>query len=452
MKKNILSICFLPARLRFILLIAGWLLVSVSFSQWQGNGGGGNMKEMKTGILYGKVVDSTAGKGVEYASVQLLSNMFDTVTKAIKKNVVIAGQLTKENGDFSLEKINVLLNYNLKIVAMGYETKEIRIAPALMDKDLGNIKLKPQATQLKAVEIISTAPVMELKLDKKVFNVGKNMIATGGTAEDVLKQVPSVSVDIDGNISLRNASPQLFVDGKPTTLTIDQIPADAIQSVEVITNPSAKYDASGGQGGILNIVLKKDRRIGYNGNVRAGIDHRGKISSGADINARENKINVFISGIFNQRHSITEGITQRKNLIGNPLTTIFQDNYSVSNGYFSMARGGIDWFMNNRNTFTFSGNYVNGKFLPFDSLRTKTDTIDANNSTSYNRISETGRQWATQGGSLQYKHLFPKEGKELTADLNYSKISIKGWGDYTTNYSDAAGNSIGTSILQKMAS
>ena len=98
---------------------------------------------------------------------------------------------------------------------------------------------------------------MELKFEKKVFNVEKNITSTGGTAEDVLKNVPSVNVDIDGNVTMRNAAPQIFVDGKPTTLTLDQIPADAIESVELITNPSAKYDASGGGGGILNIVMKK---------------------------------------------------------------------------------------------------------------------------------------------------------------------------------------------------
>src|SRR6185503_10607637 len=101
----------------------------------------------------------------------------------------------------------------------------------------------PSATVLKGVEITSETPVFELKPDKKVFNVDKSLASTGGTAEDVLKKVPSVSVDMDGNVTMRNAPPQIFVDGKPTTLTLDQIPSDAIESIELITNPSAKYDA-----------------------------------------------------------------------------------------------------------------------------------------------------------------------------------------------------------------
>ena len=108
-----------------------------------------------------------------------------------------------------------------------------------------------------------------MKIDRKVFNVEKNLTSVGGTAVDVMKNVPSLNVDIDGNVSLRNAAPQIFVDGRPTTLTLDQIPADEIASVEIITNPSAKFDASGGGAGILNIVMKKNKKAGYNGNINA---------------------------------------------------------------------------------------------------------------------------------------------------------------------------------------
>lgn len=427
-----------------------------SQNQWSGNMKSdmkGMAERMKIGHFYGKIVDSTSGKGVEFAPVQLLGDVFDTITKQMKHNVVINGQLTKENGDFSLEKINITGKYKLKIASMGYATKEIPVSfdfdPEKMkngggmnmaggfDKDLGNIKLKISATELKGVTIVApSAPEIELKLDKKVFNVEKSAIATGGTAEDVLKQVPSVSVDMDGNVSLRNAAPQIFVDGKATTLTIDQIPADAIQSVEVITNPSAKYDASGGMGGILNIVLKKDKRVGYNGNVRAGVDRYGKIHIGADINARENKINVFLSGNLNQRHSLSNGYTERHNLIQEPLMNIFQNQNSTVNGSFKMLRGGFDWFANNRNTFTFSGMYMNGMFNPTDGLHVENDTLRNSNinTTTYNRTSHTNRNFQNTGGTFQFKHLFPKEGQEWTADLNYNSSLFKSSGDYLTQY------------------
>jgi len=119
--------------------------------------------------------------------------------------------------------------------------------------------------------------------------VEKNHINAGGTGEDVLRNIPAVQVDMDGNVTMRNSAPQIFVDGRPTTLTIDQIPADAIQKIEIITNPSAKYDASGGGGGIINIVMKRNRTIGYNGSIRAGLDTRPRYNFGGDISVREGK-------------------------------------------------------------------------------------------------------------------------------------------------------------------
>lgn len=180
-----------------------------------------------------------------------------------------------------------------------------------VDKDLGNISLEITAVNLNEVVVTNETGMFEMKIDKKVYNVGKDASNAGGTAEDVLKKVPSVNVDIDGNVTMRNATPQIMVDGRPSTLSIDQIPADAIESIEVISNPSAKFDASGGGGGILNIVLKKNRKPGYNGNIRAGIDSRLKFNTGGELNDRQGKFNLFLSGMFNQRKSIVDGLTNR---------------------------------------------------------------------------------------------------------------------------------------------
>ncbi len=131
-----------------------------------------------------------------------------------------------------------------------------------LDKDLGNISLQIDEKVLGNVVVTSSKPLMQLGIDRKIFNVDQNIVTAGGTGVDVMRNVPSLNVDIDGNVSLRNNTPQIFVDGRPTTLTLEQIPADAIESVEVITNPSAKFDASGGTAGILNIVLKKIKKVG----------------------------------------------------------------------------------------------------------------------------------------------------------------------------------------------
>src|SRR5258708_17135584 len=133
-----------------------------------------------------------------------------------------------------------------------------------------------------------------------------------------MKNVPSVQVYIDGNVTLRNSTPTIFVDGRPTTLTLDQIPADAIQSVEIITNPGAKYDASGGTSGILNIVLKKNRKAGYNGNLRAGVDQRGKFNGGGDINVKQGQFNVFPHGFYRQHKFISPGTTDRYTFLRPP--------------------------------------------------------------------------------------------------------------------------------------
>jgi len=289
------------------------LSIPSTFAQFPG-GRGANRPNI--GHLYGKVLDSVSRKPVAFAAIQVSGQQWDSVSQS-SKTVILAGQLTKVNGEFSLEKLPMYGRLTIQIQALGYDKYERQVSFDLgklkrgqrnrnsddnsaasdnmadvSEKDLGNIVLKPDAATLKAVTIDGNMP-MELKLDRRVFDVSKNITTTGGTAEDVLQNVPGVLVDIDGNVKLRNASPQIYVDGMPTTLTIDQIPADDIDKIEVITNPSAKFDAAAGSGGIINIVMKQNREIGYNGTIRGGIDERGKVNSGASLNVRQGKINVF---------------------------------------------------------------------------------------------------------------------------------------------------------------
>jgi len=235
--------------------------------------------------------------------------------------------LTTKKGEFSLENLNIMAQYKLKISAIGYKTIERKVSFQLnmsgmktgdmsgmlnsVDKDLGNIKLDVDALQLANVTVVSNKPLLTMNIDRKVFNVEKNLTSVGGTAVDVMRNVPSLNVDIDGNVTMRNAAPQIFVDGRPTTMTLDQIPADAIATVELITNPSAKYDASGGGAGILNIVLKKNRKAGYNGNVRASIDSRARPGFGGDINIKQQKVNFFASGMLGIRKSKRDVTTER---------------------------------------------------------------------------------------------------------------------------------------------
>ena len=435
-----------------------------------GRRGGGQIPAI--GHFYGKVVDAKSNKGMDGASVQLIQTKYDPATHK-QKDSVIGGMITSRKGDFSLENLPIFGNFRLKITAIGYTTYEQKVAFDLkglrgaaggagggnqganpggtpgagggggdngdnsqamsralqalnaVDKDLGNIKLSEDAQNLEQVTVTASKPLITMGVDRKIYNVEKDISAQGGSATDVMKNVPSVQVDIDGNVTLRNSTPTIFVDGRPTTLTLDQIPADAIQSVEIITNPGAKYDASGGTSGILNIVLKKNRKAGYNGNIRAGIDQRGHGNFGGDINVKQGKVNFFLSGNFNARKSISTGNINRYtfNQPGYLPDSLSESDYNVNKGYFAFGRGGIDYLIDNRNTLTITGNLVHGTFTPYTNSDIFVDTLTANgprDSYTYH-VSTSNSQFNNHGAMLSFKHTFPKSGEEWTADVNYSQ-------------------------------
>ena len=464
MKNKILTVDFGFLRTLLPILLLACLSSAVVSQNFPGapGGGGGGAPKMNIGRFYGKVVDEK-GKGVGYATVQLFGMQFDTVSKSMKQ-VLISGQITEDNGDFSLEKLPIFGDFTLKVAFLGYaETSQTvsfgikmptgppaggmpqggppagnwgsgGMGGANFDKDLGNIKLAPDAQTLQTVTVTAEAATTTLALDKKVYRVDKDASTAGGTAQDALRNVPSLSVDIDGNVSLRNGAPQIFVDGRPTTLSLDQIAADAIESVEVITNPSAKYDAGGGTAGIINIVLKKEKRMGYNGNVRTGTDSRRGFNFGGDVNARGRKTNLFGSAMLNRMRGFSDAETDRQNLFGDPRTNVLQTTDGLMQGYFANARAGADWFIDNRNTLTFSGSFTRGKFQPNDVITTRTDSL-FNFGTPFSesvRSSDLDRNFRNIGTSVLYKYLFPKPGAELTADINYNRVNFNGSGDFNT--------------------
>jgi outer membrane receptor protein involved in Fe transport len=398
-----------------------------------GNRSGGG--QMPTGRFYGKVVDVKTGKPIEYASVQLLQQKMDTLTKK-RKETVVTGMLTKANGEFSLENASVMGPSKLKITVVGYKSHEQTVSFDIkmggtngdmsamigaLDKDLGNLKIELDEKTLDNVTVTTSAnPGLRLGIDRKVINVDKNIVSAGGTAVDVMKNVPSVSVDLDGNVTMRNNAPQVFVDGRPTTLSLDQIPADAIESVEIITNPSAKFDASGGTAGILNIVLKKNKKVGYNGSIRTNFDSRARIGLGTDLNLRQEKINFFLSGNYNQRKSISTGNTDRLTY-GSPNNHLLQTDKSTSLGSFAFGRAGFDYFIDNRNTLSLSGNLVKGTFKPSTISNLETDFPGNPVTSSFSdRFSNSTNSFRNKGVMLSYKRNFPKQGHELTADVTYN--------------------------------
>ena len=414
----------------------------------RGQTGGQNMN---MGHFYGKVQDTKTGKPMDGVSIQLIQNKFDSVSKK-RKDVVVSGMLTNKKGEFSLENLPIMASYKLKVTAIGFKPIEQKVNFELnmaaakngdfssmlsgVDKDLGNIKLEADEKVLQNVTVVASAPTLTMSIDRKVFNVEKNLTSVGGTAIDVMKNVPSVNVDIDGNVSLRNATPQIFVDGRPTTLTLDQIPADAIASVEIITNPSAKFDASGGGAGILNIVLKKNRKAGYNGNLRASIDYRARPGFGGDFNLKQQKVNFFAAGMFGMRKSISTVSSDRVDYLGTSNAYLTQTNRPVNTGFFAFGRLGMDYFIDNRNTITIGGNIVRGQFKTNDVINILRDTISGLGKISDNgsRISANTGNFRNYGSTLSFKHNFAKANKELTADANYNYSKNDNISDYTTQY------------------
>src|SRR5579862_6651372 len=460
------------------LIISALFLTICTFAQFPMGGNGGNKAAQNIGHIYGKVVDS-AGKPVGDASVILLQSKFDSVSKK-RKDILFKGLATKSNGEFSMEELPLFGGLKLRISASGFKPYEQVIAfqmkmpaggnssspaqPAnamagasnmlnAFDKDLGDIRLTNDVKQLQAVTVTASKPTLKMDIDKKVYNVEKDIVSQGGTALDVMRNVPSVNVDIDGNVTLRNAAPQIYIEGRPTTLTLDQIPADAIESVEVITNPSAKYDAAGGGSGILNIILKKNRKSGYNGNVRVGVNKYGAVNGGGDFNVREGKINLSASAFVNQMRDKTHGTTIRQNLIDTPQTAIQQANYDLNKGAFVFGRVGLDYFASNRNTFSLAGIRVHGSFEPSQVLNINTDSLYSGGiSSGYSeRMSNTNRQFNASGIQASYKHNFAKEGENLTADFNFFSGKNSNNSLYTTNYyANGQGSAIDNTSLQKV--
>jgi outer membrane receptor protein involved in Fe transport len=433
---------------RIIVFISLILVTLSSIAQVPaGMGGRAAGQNMNMGHFYGKIVDANK-KGVDGATLQIKGTKFDPVTKK-SAEVILGTMLSASNGDFSFENLPVMGNFKLIISAIGYKKIEKQLSfgikmgggqsmqemMALVDKDLGNIKLEESPNDLQSVTVTSSAkPQFEMGIDRKIFNVDKNLTSTGQTAVEVMKSIPNLNVDIDGNVTLRNAAPTLLIDNRPTTLTMDQIPADIIDRVEIITNPSAKYDATGGNAGILNIVLKKNRKNGYNGGIRSGIDMRGRFNGGGDMNVRNNKINFSLNANLNGRKSISSSQTDRDILLSSVLPTkVFTDNQSNGQGSFNFYRGGIDYFPDNRNTFSLYGNLMQGS-MGSNGTQTIDSLLGTTLKSGYQLTNSSNFDFANKGAQLSFKHLFEEKGHELSIDYNYNQADNNNWSLINSKY------------------
>ncbi|NQV15488.1 TonB-dependent receptor, partial [bacterium] len=245
------------------------LLVLVISGPAQTPGGGREIPPI--GILTGRVLDSSTLIPVEYANITIIRS---------RDTTAVSGGISDAEGFFDLRSLP-LGRYSVRFEFMGYEAltvDDVRLTPReSLEKHLGDVLLSPATLAGTAVEVTGDRPLITQTIDKRIFNVNKSLIAEGNSAIEVLEQIPSVDVDMDGNISLRGSSNvKILIDGKPSGLSnednstlLEQIPSSTIETVEIITNPSAKYDPDG-MSGIINVVLKQNRLKGLTGSIGSG--------------------------------------------------------------------------------------------------------------------------------------------------------------------------------------
>jgi predicted secreted protein len=415
-------------------------------AQMPGMGSMKGMKDPKLGRVYGKILDNATGLPVEYASVQVLW---------YSKDSLLGGSLVKPNGDFAVDGLPSFGQIRVKVQFIGYKNyiqKVYLSPPDKVDQDLGDIRLMLDDKTTREVEITAEKSTVTLGIDRRIYNVDKDLSAKGGTAVDVMKNVPGVTVDADGNAQLRNQSPTIFVDGRPTSLTLQQIPADQIDRVEIITNPSVKFDASA-TGGILNIVMKRNTKPGYNGMLMSYIGTGDRYGGMANLNLKGGPWNVSLMYSYNQSINNNNGYTNRTQLNDTTKTVLGyfnQKNIARMSNRFNFGKIGIDYNINNRNTITFSEMIMGGEFNTNDN---QNYAVLGPNQTTYlsgDRINNQTAKFNHFTSQLLYRKTFPKIGKELTFDLNNNfTISNNSYLFSTFMPYDSLGNRTGENFYQK---
>lgn len=405
----------------------------------QGFQGGGNGMSF-TGKIKGRIYNQSDKSPLPYASVILYSS---------HKDSLITGAISSENGYFTISNIP-LASYKLKVNSMGFDSlvKMVKLDFSTQELEVGNLYLSPSVKLLQAVNIIAEKEQIELKPDKRVINVDKDISARGGSALDALRNAPGVTVGADDEISLRNSTPIIYVDGKPTQLNMREIPADQVNAIEIITNPSAKYEASA-SGGIINITLKKDRKPGYNGMVNTGVGSNSQYNGMGMFNMKESRWLTNISYNYNSAKNRTPLFSYRDNLLdGSYNGGNYQDGTSVFARQFQFGRVNFDYFLNNRNTVSLSQSIMAGKLgfdenLFVDELGDEKELVFKSN-----RNNDQNVNFGNYTTTLSFRHTYPKQGKEYTADLSVNNSHGMGNSHNKTNNFDNLGNAIDNGELQ----
>jgi len=371
------------------------------------------------GRVYGIVLDANNKAPLEFATV-VLRNLSDSST---------TGGLTDEKGRFSIEPVKFGA-YTVEINYLGYDTykqEQVKVAPPAQVINLGEIKLSESASVLEAVEVVGEKSMFQLGGEKKIFNVDKNAMTAGGNAVDALKQIPTLDVTIDGNIAMRGSENiVIMINGKPSGLTgesrqaiLESLPANSIESIEIINNPSAKYDADG-TAGIINIVLKKNYNRGLNGNVNLGYTTKYKNNAGLSLNFKKNRINFTSNYNYRFWESFQKGNSLRKNFYNNYTNFINAYDYTRVKNFSGNINLSMDIEITEKAVLSFSNVFSAGGGK--NKGETETEFLDAEELyyAGFDRYADTRRKNYNNDFSVLYRQNFAQQGRllEVSGSIN----------------------------------
>jgi len=367
-------------------------------------------------VIKGKVVEKESNTAMEYANVSVYNSNDSTL---------VTGGITDAQGMFRIGNLDPGRFY-VEANFIGFNKTRInnvQVTPAGKQVDLGIIRLEPASEKINEVEVVAQKPRVEYKVDKKVINISQDIHAAGGTAVDALENAPSVQVDIEGNVSLRGSSSfTVLIDGRPSVLTgsdaLQQIPASAIENIEIITNPSARYDPDG-MAGIINVVMKKNAQTGINGIINAMIGTNDKQQLDATFNKKTEKVNLTFGFDISDRNFTGKNFSSRETY-GEDTT-----EYLIKDGKRGFSRSGYelktgaDFYLSKRTTLGLIGNYGHYSFAGGGHANIHQYTIPALTDRYSVERDPSERAGDYVNGSINLQRLFNKEGTHKLEALFY---------------------------------
>lgn len=403
--------------------------------QMQENAGKGNIK--------GTVKVMQTEDPLEYANVVLYKK---------SDSSIVTGTVTNEEGEFNMSDVPFGMYY-MEIDFIGFHAKnlhEVKVNPKSQKVDIGTVYLEEASQELEGVQVTADRVQVEYKVDKKVINVEKDFSAQGGSAVDVLENVPSVQVDIEGNVELRGTENfRVLINGKPSVLdgsdALQQIPANRISNIEIITNPSAKYDPEG-TGGIINVIMKEQKEKGLNGRIKASAGVGDKYEASANLNYKTGSVNFFTSLDYRDfNFDMTRNFEQERYISEDSTASLDQNMERTMNRSGYSVKGGMDYYINDNSTLTFSaqtGTFGFGMNAFSKTLRTNQDFSRYEISDSYFDID---RNYYTL--SMDYQNNFDDNGHQLNTSIFYSNSSNTDenyWDNFLSNEEWESINETGT--------